>query len=467
MDKIGKLKVSTDALLVTCDVKSLYTNIQSQKGLKALERVYRKSELSMPFEEIKRLLEISLTHNDFEFNGQWYLQVSGTAMGKKYAPNYANIFMADFEQEIMSKAEHKPTMYLRYLDDIYMVWEKSREELDQFIHLFNTQDDSIKIVTVISETSVDFLDVTVFKGNRFKHHNILDTKVYFKPTDTHELLDRHSFHPSHTFDGLVKSQLIRFLKICNNMEDFHTACSALFKALKERRHYSARCLRRIKADFLARYHQLGQTNDPKGVSLKCGHIPCQCCLYLEPTSYIAFGQLDCPIFGRLDCQSCNIIYLIECRKCSIRYVGETQRSLATRLYGHLSDINLYKDKPVANHFNYECYPSTDNLMVYPIEFIPEQGSIVKNKAKRLIREAHWMRFLGTQQPWGLNLKLRVKRDIVVCLPFNQVSRLAHTLFRQTFQLINSALPGRLSGDLICAFKRNKNLGDYLVSTKLK
>ena len=87
LDKLRELEVSQDALLVTFDVESLYTNIQPERGLEALQKIYSRSGISMPFDEIKRLLELSLNHNDFQFNNQWYVQVSGTAMGKKYAPN--------------------------------------------------------------------------------------------------------------------------------------------------------------------------------------------------------------------------------------------------------------------------------------------------------------------------------------------------------------------------------------------
>lgn len=35
------------------------------------------------------------------FNGKNYLQIKGTAMGKKFAPAYANIFMANWEKEVL------------------------------------------------------------------------------------------------------------------------------------------------------------------------------------------------------------------------------------------------------------------------------------------------------------------------------------------------------------------------------
>ena len=42
---------------------------------------------------ITELLELSLKNNDFLFNNEWFLQISGTAMGVDYAPHYADIYV--------------------------------------------------------------------------------------------------------------------------------------------------------------------------------------------------------------------------------------------------------------------------------------------------------------------------------------------------------------------------------------
>ena len=469
LDKLRDLEISENALLVTCDVESLYTNIQPDRGLEALDNIYRNSSTSIPYNEIRELLDISLTNNDFKFGEQWYLQTSGTAMGKKYAPNYANIYMANLEQSVLANSPLKPTIYLRYLDDVFLIWQHSEQALHEFIRLFNSQDSSIKITANISAESVDFLDVTVFKGNSFKHHQVLDTKVYFKPTDTHQLLDRKSYHPRHTFDGLIKSQLLRFLRICNNIEDFHEATSILFKALREHRHYSIRRLRKIKSVFLKNYVQIGEHHFPQGAAVKCKKRVCQCCLYIHETS--SFGQhdseLEFPIWGKLDCQSKDIIYIIQCKKCNEQYIGETERSLSARLVGHLSDIRHLRNKPVAEHFNGNCWPHEENMTIYPISANRNYISKQQSKARRLKMEAHWIRELDTQEPRGMNRKLPIKRDIVLTLPFNKTALKAIQLFRDSFDNIQKLYPVKYKDNFICAYKRNKNIGDYLVSSRLK
>lgn len=93
---------------------------------------------------------------------------------------------------------------------------------------------SIKVEATVSETKTDFLDITIFKGPNFPHTGILDTKMFFKPTDSHSLLHKKSFHPKHVFSGIIKSQLLRFSRICTRTQDRDDARKVLFTALRKR-----------------------------------------------------------------------------------------------------------------------------------------------------------------------------------------------------------------------------------------
>ena len=63
-----------------------------------------------------------LTMNNFSFNDNHYLQIHGTAMGIKMAPCYANPFLGFFEANALKNAPFQPYTWLRYIDDIFMVW---------------------------------------------------------------------------------------------------------------------------------------------------------------------------------------------------------------------------------------------------------------------------------------------------------------------------------------------------------
>ena len=80
----------------------------------------------------------------------------------------------------------------------------------------------------------NFLDLTIYKGARFRTSGYLDLKVYFKPTDSHQLLNTNSFHPKHTFPGIVKSQILKYYRNCSDPTEFNKACTLLEQALAPR-----------------------------------------------------------------------------------------------------------------------------------------------------------------------------------------------------------------------------------------
>ena len=251
-DFIHKIKQVTNlpqnTLLVTCDVESMYTNINNEDGLAAVQFFFNKyPRPDRPSDLLLNILKVCLASNDFLFLGNFWLQISGTAMGKIFAPSYANLFMAKMEQDFFNHTGYQPHLYLRYLDDIFIVWTEDRTKLESFLKDFNSFHRSVRITHTIHHASIDYLDVTVFKST--PDSSELSTKVHFKPTNTHRLLHKHSFHPQHTFKGIVKGQLNRFHRLCTHTKHFKEAVKTLFTALRNM-HYSRRFLQKQKRDFL-------------------------------------------------------------------------------------------------------------------------------------------------------------------------------------------------------------------------
>lgn len=165
-------------------------------------------------------------------------------MGKKFAPAYANIFMATWEQAVFPKCSKLPILYIRYLDDIFGIWTHSKSDFEDFISVLNNHHDAITVKHNLQSEEIEFLDTQVFFMRESIENWRLGTRVYFKPTDTHVLLHKNSFHPKHTFKGIVKSQLMRFERICTRPEDVEIATKTLFRALIPRG-YSRSFLRSI------------------------------------------------------------------------------------------------------------------------------------------------------------------------------------------------------------------------------
>ena len=79
------------------DVTSLYTSIPKQLGIQAVLDQVQADPLA-PYMELMNLI---FNKNHFEFNGTIYLQTGGTAMGIRFAPSFANLFMGQFENLLL------------------------------------------------------------------------------------------------------------------------------------------------------------------------------------------------------------------------------------------------------------------------------------------------------------------------------------------------------------------------------
>ena len=76
-------------------------NIPHEEGIDALRHYLSSNDESKPTSDTLCVLtELVLKNNFFEFNNKHYIQVQGTAMGTKMAPNYANSFMGHLEHRI-------------------------------------------------------------------------------------------------------------------------------------------------------------------------------------------------------------------------------------------------------------------------------------------------------------------------------------------------------------------------------
>ena len=232
-------------LIVTGDVTSLYTNMNINRTVACVKRALAKSrntvdiKMHRPDKEIIELLDLTLRNNDFEFNGRYFLQICGTAMGKKYAPALANLYLLDFDKAAMEgliteRGIIKPYLYKRYLDDIFFMWPGTTEELKLFEEKLGKITAGIKITMEYNKETINFLDTTIYKEQTTDDTAILKTRIFFKATDTHQLLHTKSFHPEHTTKGILKSQLIRFKRISSSKEDYDNTCKILFSTLKDR-----------------------------------------------------------------------------------------------------------------------------------------------------------------------------------------------------------------------------------------
>ena len=222
-----KSKDVNNTILATMDVNALYPNIHQEEGVEACrEFLEKRPTKSLASNTICKLILLVLKCNTLIFKNRFFHQVCGTAMGTPFAVNFANLFMAKFEEDMLQEYErvHKmrPAMWIRFIDDVFIIWEGSMEDLNKFIQFANNfarekgYRSSITFKYATSTKKVDFLDTTV----SLQSDGSLGSTLFNKPTASHQYLHQKSYHVSHAKNSLPKSQFIRIRRICSSLEDF-------------------------------------------------------------------------------------------------------------------------------------------------------------------------------------------------------------------------------------------------------
>ena len=116
------------AIFGTIDVVGLYPHIPHEDGLESMRKVLSEfkeivnvSEWYVDGMDLIEMATIILENNYFEFDGDIYWQKQGRAIGTKFAPAYANIFMYVLETRMLKECEFKPWVWWRFLDDIFFI----------------------------------------------------------------------------------------------------------------------------------------------------------------------------------------------------------------------------------------------------------------------------------------------------------------------------------------------------------
>ena len=147
-------------------------------------------------------------------------------------------------------------LWLRYIDDIFVIWTEGPDNLQIFIDYLNSIHPTIKFTSSHSYSCVPFLDVNVSLNN-----GIIETDLYSKPTDKHQHLLYTSCHPNHTKKAIPYSLALRLRHICSTNEAFNIRCDELTNYLLKRGYKRPFLLRQIKrAADIPRINALRPTN---------------------------------------------------------------------------------------------------------------------------------------------------------------------------------------------------------------
>src|SRR5678815_870993 len=145
-------------------------------------------------------------------------QTDGMAMGSPLGPSFANAFLAFHEVTWLENCplDFKPLLYLRYVDDCFVLF-REREHANLFLEHLNNKHPNIRFT---KEEELDgklpFLDVFVQR-----RENKFHTSIYRKPTSTSLGTSYFSSIPFGYKRAGIYCRIDRAYKICSNWLSFH------------------------------------------------------------------------------------------------------------------------------------------------------------------------------------------------------------------------------------------------------
>ena len=225
------LDFDASCFMASFDIKSLFTNIPlTDTSNLCVQNFYRNQTHinNLTKSSFYKLLKITMFESLFIFDGKFYEQCHGVAMGSPLGPTLANVFMCHFENIWLENcpSHFKPIGYRRFVDDTFLLF-RSKDHVEKFRNYLNKQHKNITFTSAIEENGLlSFLDIKISRENKFV------TSVYRKPTFTGVFTNFQSFLPDIYNRGLIETLLHRSFRLCSNYENFHHEIETLKSILK-------------------------------------------------------------------------------------------------------------------------------------------------------------------------------------------------------------------------------------------
>ena len=384
------LKQDPSLIMGSLDVDALFTNIPLDETIDiCISELYKNDDLvkKLDKKEMKDLLQLACKDNLFLFDGSYYNQIDGVAMGSPLGPHLANTFMNFHEKIWLEKCplEFKPKYYRRYVDDIFVLFE-SVEKMKKFESYLNSQHENIRFTSEFeSDGKLPFLDMLVDRNNG------MSTSVYRKPTFTGIYTHFTSFLPSVYKMGLLSTILFRYYSLCSSYTSFHKEILN-FKMIFLKNGYAANYIDTCIKRFLNKIFIKKTLVDTEPTKEYMIVLP-----YLGPLSdkiqkrirnifklYIPNGiiklvwKTDRRLSSFLKFKDVvdlsfdsHVVYNFKCSSCKGEYIGETRTHFKTRCSQHLG-ISEFTGKPttagvptfVTKHIKENnCLCTLDNFVI--------------------------------------------------------------------------------------------------------
>ena len=351
-------------IMASLDVESLFTNIPLDETIDIVtKQVFGKKRKvnGLSKTDFRRLLVISTKGTVFYFNGRYYRQKDGVAMGSPLGPALANAFLCYHETRWLDECPltYMPIFFARYVDDIFVLL-RSKEHIVMLCQYLSSKHPNIKFTYEEENDNVlPFLDVNVYRdADRFS------STVHRKVTFSGVYTNFHSFIPITYKRGLLSTLLYRAYSISSSFTSLHEEVEKL-KKIFSKNQYPCKFVDRCIYTFFNKIYEKRSpiTTVPKKEFMVVlpflGTMSFRTKNQLIRTfrELLPFSKLKIIFKTSTRLSSCftfkdkipkslmsGVIYKYTCAGCNSCYIGSTKRFWEKRLEEHLHISALTGEK---------------------------------------------------------------------------------------------------------------------------
>lgn len=225
-----------DGVLLSADIASLYTNIDTALGLRQVQRFLAEFSNWPLYQQmfVMELLTIVMENSYLQYDGVVYKQVDGTAMGTNVAPPYADIVVFMLERDNVERYRRSGAllMYFRYLDDLLMYVKAAK--VSEIAQAWNAMHPKLTFAFSQDNNSIAFLDLVIYKGPRFFSSGRFDVKLHQKRMNRYLYIPYRSYHTRASKASWIYTELTRYIRNNSDFANYVEVKSLFFDRLCDR-----------------------------------------------------------------------------------------------------------------------------------------------------------------------------------------------------------------------------------------
>lgn len=383
-NKLEKLSLEKDEILISLDVVSLFTNIPIHLAISNIMEQWNKlqNHTKIPRPQFFKILRFCLEENNyFMYDKLLYKQTYGMPMGNPLSPTIADIVLDKLLKvtvEDLNRQNIKISFLTKYVDDLFAIIKKDDEET--ILKTFNNYHKRLKFTIEKEQNNeLPYLDMKLHRDG-----NKIITDWYAKSIASGRIINYNSTQPTQQKINTALSFITRVRKLSD--DKFINKNMGKIKEILTKNSYPIYIINDLIKKSTNTKPGKNEENNTSGNTKKyysLSYIPKLTenkklqeitndkQIIWAHTANKTIQSLFTKTKSKIETnEQSNVVYEIKCtgneiESCGKVYIGTTKRSVSTRVTEHKNDINKNKQSTALSQHCLEMRhnPDFDNIKI--------------------------------------------------------------------------------------------------------